>query len=347
MAESLKEGATIAFAHCDNVSFPAPSGLCCNMMPFVMGDKATLPEEYHVYWKIIQKCVLTLVERASARERVGYLTIHESIVQEGFSQRRPGLHTEGFTRAPCDRGEVQDLPYWHAWGFGHAMRPGKYHGGIFLASNVDDSCHVYNAVVPEELVGKGGDVEHLRDVLNEHFPNPPKPRTRQPNDIDRYGDHAGCARHHAHMEADLQSDWRPTRGPISLQAGELFWMTDRTPHQSMPVKVGQPRQFFRLVTGGIDTWYAAHSTSNPLGVRAQAAVVEFDKFTGKPVRVELTGGDIAAGGGTAMSSCNSGPVEERDPGNEPLHNDSLTNVNLNGPFSTTELSDALEGGPGA
>ena len=27
-------------------------------------------------------------------------------------------------------------------------------------------------------------------------------------------------------------------GPISLQANELFWMTDRTPHQSMPLAAG-------------------------------------------------------------------------------------------------------------
>merc|ERR1712224_1040425 len=89
--------------------------------------------------------------------RVGYLTVHEGTVQASTSQRRPGLHTEGFTRASHeDSGLLQKMPYWHSWGFGHAMGGGKYVGGIFMASNVSDSCHIYNAVVPSDLVGKGG-----------------------------------------------------------------------------------------------------------------------------------------------------------------------------------------------
>ena len=71
------------------------------------------------------------------------------------------------------------------------------------------------------------------------------------------------------------------RRPIALQAGELFWMTDRTPHESIPLEAGAARQFFRLVTGGIGMWYAAHSTPNPLGTQPEAVVVHHDKFTGK------------------------------------------------------------------
>ena len=60
-------------------------------------------------------------------------------------------------------------------------------------------------------------------------------------------------------------------------------MTDRTPHASMPLKAGTPRQFFRLVAGDIDRWYAAHSTPNPLGTQPKAQIVDYDKFTGRPV----------------------------------------------------------------
>jgi len=213
---------------------------------------------------------------------VGYLTVQETfLVQKNSAQRRPGLHTEGFTRAPHDCGAIGCLPRWHPWGFGRSMGKGAFEGGIFMASTVNDSCNLFNAVIPDELVGRGGDVEHLRDILNEHFPADPKPRTRWPDDPERYGSHASCARGHMHMEGEDIFDQQPVKGPISLQANELIWMTDRTPHESVPLEIAQPRQFFRLVTGGIDTWYAAHSTANPLGVEPEATVVGFDKFTGE------------------------------------------------------------------
>ena len=52
--------------------------------------------------------------------------------------------------------------------------------------------------------------------------------------------------------------FRGLLGPCArtLDAGELVWMTDRTPHESLPVPVqadGSParRQYFRLVIGSV------------------------------------------------------------------------------------------------
>ena len=91
------QGNQAAFAHVENVEFPSPRGLNVNMMPFVMGTKSSLPEELHGYWPIIECCVQTLYKEAGAAtppaKRIGYLTVHESDVQGGTSQRRPGLHT--------------------------------------------------------------------------------------------------------------------------------------------------------------------------------------------------------------------------------------------------------------
>ena len=284
MRDTLSEN-NVAFAHVDDVRFPKPQGLNVNMMPFVMGNPESLPQELRGYWNMIGKCVQCLAApegepTCDPKERVGYLTVHESVVPEGESQRRPGLHTEGFTRAPCDTGSIRQLPRWHPWGFGHAIHDGRFEGGLFMASSVSNSCNLYNAIIPEELVGRGGDVENLRLILDEHFHEPAKPRQRYPNERDTYYEHAGCARGHMHM-VEPGSDQR-VRGPISLQAGELVWFTDRTPHESAPLSAGQHRQFFRLVTGGIDTWYAAHSTPNPLGTKPEATIVEYDKFTGAP-----------------------------------------------------------------
>jgi len=283
VAASIDAG-HVAFAHVDNVTFPKQGELNVNMMPFIMGDKSSLPKELHGYWHMIQVCVKSLVKSRDAKadpsKQVGYLTVHESEVPEGEAQRRPGLHTEGFARAPYDSGNVRMLPRWHPWGFGHAMNNGEFEGGIFLASTVHDSCRLYNVLVPPEVVGRGGDVEHLRAILHEHFPEAAKPRTHWPNEPEKYYEHAGCARSHMHMEGDDVFDQVAVRRPISLQAGELVWITDRTPHESMALQAGQQRQFFRLVAGGIDTWFAAHSTPNPLGTQPQAEVVHCDKFTG-------------------------------------------------------------------
>jgi hypothetical protein len=67
-----------------------------------------------------------------------------------------------------------------------------------------------------------------------------------------------------------------------LESGELIWMTDRTPHESLPVSdLSKPRQFFRLVVGEISFWFADHCTPNPTGfqVPSDVKIVEGDKCT--------------------------------------------------------------------
>ncbi len=57
---------------------------------------------------------------------------------------------------------------------------------------------------------------------------------------------------------------RPLLGPgKELQANELVWMTDCTPHEALPQKESGYRQFFRVVTSKISHWFADHSTPNP------------------------------------------------------------------------------------
>ena len=61
-------------------------------------------------------------------------------------------------------------------------------------------------------------------------------------------------------------------GPTALQANRLYWITDRTPHESLALAQSTYRQFFRLVTSKVDLWYEQHSTPNPLGVVPPPAV---------------------------------------------------------------------------
>lgn len=69
-------------------------------------------------------------------------------------------------------------------------------------------------------------------------------------------------------------------GPTLMDANRLYWITDRTPHEALPMREGGYRQFFRLVTDKVDVWYQLHSTPNPLGVMPPPSckIITEDKF---------------------------------------------------------------------
>eukprot|EP01083_Nonionella_stella_P047242 126440_1 len=67
----------------------------------------------------------------------------------------------------------------------------------------------------------------------------------------------------------------------NLRAGELVWMTDRTPHEALPqdVNMAGHRTFFRVVTSEISHWFALHSTPNPtVPLPKDVVVVNTNKF---------------------------------------------------------------------
>jgi hypothetical protein len=165
--------------------------------------------------------------------------------EPGESQRRGGLHVESPSVLPVTH-SIRDLKYAmagnfvpgveHHWGNGMMMRDESFQGGIYMASNIADTCAVWNCRVndPEgDIVGVHGNIERLRSLLG-----PPT---------------------------------------MKLEANELVWMTNRTPHESLPLPPdmicsGARRQYFRLVVGEVTAWFADHSTPNPLGTRAPPSV---------------------------------------------------------------------------
>jgi hypothetical protein len=50
----------------------------------------------------------------------------------------------------------------------------------------------------------------------------------------------------------------------------------------LPASLNTHRQFFRVVTEGVNVWYAKHSTPNPLGIVPpdNVRIIEDDKFAG-------------------------------------------------------------------
>ena len=66
---------------------------------------------------------------------------------------------------------------------------------------------------------------------------------------------------------------------VPLDAGELIWMTDCTPHEALPQEGSGYRQFFRVVTPSVSLWFAEHSTVNPkVPLPSSVTVVHGNKF---------------------------------------------------------------------
>ena len=216
------------------ILFPKPKNININMMPFIFGyhfKDCRLPKYLKAYWKnVISMCIYDHEEKG----RVCYLTIHESEVDVNHSQRRPGIHTERPGRlelrdellSGTNEGQgTSQIQIYHRWGIGigsHDKDSFETSGGIFMASNVADSCRVWDCqIMDDSCIGHLGDIEHLRSLL-------PESEVMEPN----------C----------------------------LYWLTDRTPHESLPLEKKTYRQFFRLVTSQVSLWFEEHSTKNPLGV---------------------------------------------------------------------------------
>jgi hypothetical protein len=249
---------------CDTVTFPPFRGINVNMMPIKLYYlKETLPEEMSGYAEMIRRCFVPYCTIADNGEmsrnlnKVAYLTIHESYVEPGTTQRRPGLHIERptvaqegttvaqvgptvaasakvYTRPSKERYSVinryamnrqeptpEEADYMSlAWGCGDC-RENIPVNGIYMASNVGGSCAVYPVLIekPEGVAGAHGDIECMRGRLP---------------------------------------------APTMTKANTIYWITDRTPHEALPMPGGGHRQFFRLVVGPVDVWYAGHNTWNPL-----------------------------------------------------------------------------------
>ena len=79
----------------------------------------------------------------------------------------------------------------------------------------------------------------------------------------------------------------PGEGEV-LEPGQLYWITDKTPHESLQLKQRTYRQFFRIVTRDVSLWYKDHSTANPLGVEPDPDVTKIvigNKFSEEGVEI--------------------------------------------------------------
>lgn len=122
----------------NTIEFPEFTGVKCNMMPFIQGDSSSLPEIYQPYADIINANYLEHGE-------IGFLTIDESFVDAGESQR-------GFSSLGSDRNvhiEVGSLPD-NKSGWGNSWnRSGNTlledNTMVLIANSISDTCRVWDA----------------------------------------------------------------------------------------------------------------------------------------------------------------------------------------------------------
>jgi hypothetical protein len=198
------------------------------MMPFRFGDESSLPADLQFYFPLIEACPHMREEVG----KIGYLTVHESYVDEKTAPRREGLLIES------SGSFIDDPTYFTAaledcfWGQGVFWSLARYEGGMCQYTS-----QVWDTLVDNKIHGivdEHGGCEHLRGIIG--------PGTK-------------------------------------LQAEELIWMTDCTPHEALPQEDPGFRQFFRVITPYISHWYADDSTPNPnVSLPESVKVVHGSKF---------------------------------------------------------------------
>jgi len=186
-----------------------------------------------------QECIDACPILSSDIGKIFYLTVHESYVNLETAQRREGLHIETPGSILDENAPAFSPGKEHEWGRGMFFEPDHYEGGIYMASNVSNTSRIYDAIVDSNSM---------------------------PGIVDAHG---GCE----HLRSLFGH-----KG-TNLEAGQLIWMTDRTPHEALPHQNPGYRQFFRIVTSETSHWFAKHSTPNPnVHPPGHVVIVRGDKF---------------------------------------------------------------------
>jgi hypothetical protein len=133
----------------NTIEFPVFTGIKCNMMPFIQGDDSSLPDVYKPYAKIINDNYLEKGE-------IGFLTIHESFVECGKSQR--GYNSTGINRnVHIEVGRHETLNYWG--GSGGSSWGGKYktllddETMVLIANSISDTEDITSNLAFDKYLG--------------------------------------------------------------------------------------------------------------------------------------------------------------------------------------------------
>lgn len=256
------------------VTFPPLRGVRVNMMPIdLLKLPETLPENCLPYKDIIKTCFSAQRVRHFResfdphRPCIAYVSIDESDdIPVGRTQRRSGLHIERPKHGGVgvkDNGGTATWEGLAGWGLGY------FH--LF-----QDGCDTRG--YPVDGIYMASNVTGSCTI----YPT----LIRDPSADGVTDAHGGIEHFRGRLGA-----------PRTLQAGQVCWFTDRTPHENVTpppsllpaeavAKGTYRRQFFRLVMGPISVWHARHNTPNPCGLQPAAPVTYDDKFDDKHIQTD-------------------------------------------------------------
>lgn len=139
------------------IEFPKQQGLKCNMMPFIQGDSSSLPKKYKSYSKIIDENFLEKGE-------VGFLTIDESFVNVGGSQR--GYNSFGMDRnVHVEVGITKHNNVWgYSWGGSYktTLNDDTF---VLICNSISDTCRYWDTI--EKRYTRDGDLSQYIDSYPE------------------------------------------------------------------------------------------------------------------------------------------------------------------------------------
>ncbi len=144
------------------IIFPEFTDIKCSMMPFIQGDESSLPEIYKPYSEIIKNNFLEKGE-------IGFLTIHESFVESGKSQR--GYNSKGINRnVHIEVGRNNNINRWGSgsgtsWG-GKGKTLLDDNTMVLIANSISNTCRLWNT--KEMRSTKDGDLSAYIDSYPEH-----------------------------------------------------------------------------------------------------------------------------------------------------------------------------------
>lgn len=146
----------------NSIQFPQFTGLKCLMMPFIQGEPKSLPDIYQPYSDIIRDNTLEPGE-------IGFLTIDESFVDNGKSQR--GYNSKAINRNVHIEVGIQEGVF--CWGGSGTGTWGRNHNvllerttKVLIANSISDTCRFWNKY--EMRVTPDGDLaEYIEDYPEE------------------------------------------------------------------------------------------------------------------------------------------------------------------------------------
>mmetsp|Transcript_6900 Transcript_6900/g.13385 ORF Transcript_6900/g.13385 Transcript_6900/m.13385 type:complete len:470 (-) Transcript_6900:248-1657(-) len=223
--------------------WPKPSGIKVNMMPFRIGDPSSLPLELRKYWPVLQSMNASLTSSPRPRRELS------------ANPPPPAVAYLTVDEGEVPAGESQRRPGLHT------ETPGVDIGGIGPAMGFDYHPWGMGWVNSREPVGG---IYMASNVSGSTLMYDVEVREDKVGEI-----------------GDGDVGWlRSGMGEgVLSEAGAVYWMNDRVPHESMPLEGGGARQYVRVVLGAISVWFEEHSTKNPLcGVGEGVRVVRGNKF---------------------------------------------------------------------